>query len=149
LAGATGSTSTAPALCGRQASRHRPTWRRTPGGRIWRRGCGPSARGRRATMPDERWPREREADREPLTSDYWAFSPTIRARDVKEVPVYVPLRPNGTPDLDGLLARLRLDPAEVERDRQRVAEALTQVERLKTVLRAINGGALVERGGKG
>jgi len=53
------------------------------------------------------------------------------------VTVYIPTNSDGRPDLDGLLARLRLDPAEVERDRQRVAEALTQVERLRAALQSV------------
>ena len=83
-------------------------------------------------MPDVRWPREWESDRDPITGEYWAFSPTILARDVGKVVIYVPLTQDGKPDIDGLIARLRLDPTEV-------ADLRAEMERLREALEAILG----------
>ena len=61
-------------------------------------------------MPDVRWPTDWEVAE-------WGdvTSPTLsRAEAGYALVLWIPTDDHGHPDLDGLLARLRLDPAEVE-----------------------------------
>ena len=69
-------------------------------------------------MPDVRWPREWEADT-------ISTLPCVRSRACRSfalVQVAVPSDESG-PDIDGLIARLGTDPAEVERLQSRLREA--------------------------